>query len=582
MRERAMDLTINDEGHARQIVKDALEDTDFDARNEKIFGNVESEHNFLRTISSNISNKSVVEWDEKILSIYAYQTLARMAKKAKGHWIRQPDWLQHAVDDLFRLIEGAGRARINNKYYEPLEPTRRYLIGVVLRLFPYNDRLGASIWNEPPNYCEACEKPVLRAKGFSRHKIVPRWGDPLLILEERLGIRRFLTTNYDHELFRLFKDQGFQTNEQPTAGQASSVGHSHPTDRDCKSTEGSDEEKRPGHAIAHPFRITVFTNDKAGDLIAFSAQDRSRSGQAVHLHGRAERSRGSIVVSEIDYQHQYLSADPSRDLVDQAIKLAFGANPVLFVGSNMGEDDILRPLRQFMSTPSRIGDRVCVALIPGKYDFRYCIEEKIDLLGRFGVYTIYFGNASVAYRNQRDLISQADRDARDYTHAFWLPWALEIIKGLLGILEELAPKDGLAVSIDISDKISELNNLIIGRNSSQGDGKLIWAMNSNSKDPLDNFTDLKDGDKKSKLVAPTMLEGIEVDEGGINLELEVNLINSALGFVRENDDNKSRELSVLTAVGRAALAYRAALNGAADAMLTTFTCASDPSAMGLG
>jgi hypothetical protein len=60
----------------------------------------------------------------------------------------------------------------------------------------------------------------------------------------------------------------------------------------------------------------------------------------------------------------------------------------------MTEDDLMRPLRQFMSHPGRINDRAAIALLPAMDSLTKQDQQAIKLLERFGVYTLRFGRVT--------------------------------------------------------------------------------------------------------------------------------------------------------------------------------------------
>ncbi len=498
------------------------------------------------------SNKS---WDDNVARIYSKRVLLELVKEAVAL-----GGSSAVVAEEFGTIL--------NMVKEPLIPIQRFLLGSLLRLFSPSKRRNILC-----TIVDACSE---EEKRYVRNDIIPRWGDPLLLIQERLEIHRFMTTNYDHEISRLFDDLGFQQIQQVSQqeftfhglveqSRNAEIGHAH---------DLGSPVMRPG------YRTTILDSRNAGELIAFSAEDRAPSGHAIHLHGRAVRRgmSGNITVTERDFQERYLSPDASRDLLDNAVRLAFGANPILFVGSNMGEDDILRPLRQFMSAAPRIGDRICIALVPGKYDIQHCTEEKIALLGRFGVYTIHFGNAGV-----------------ENTKAFWLPWALAINDRIIKALDVICNKS-IDQNIDPEGLHNKIKDLIVYL----GEGNLYPRLED---EPSLTRHDKQDTEKRISILrrefitegptpqwpllkTPILLEDIPVVElmsagtgtnNGMSVRVEVALINSALRFLSTIENQllnmNADQADELRAHRPAALAYRAALNGAADAMLTTFTCA---------
>jgi len=552
-RRRAMDLTVDDLGHALQILKDAEAVHEDDAS--EYFSSLHQEE------------KLDEMWNRICLQIYSEESLQTIC---------DIDKCADANNELNRVCEIFVQPKLqrSGKNITPLLPIYRFVLGIALRFLPKEQRVAA-LRTIREKYMTPIEPtvaaPSTARKGFSRHEFIPRFRDPLLLLQERLQIGRFLTTNYDHEIDRMLIDQGFVG----AVGQKGIVASPH-----------------AGGPMHRTFSTTVFEGGRAGDLVAFSAQDRSRSCHVVHLHGRAEPSgiNGNIVATEADYQRLYVRTDNDADLDQDAIRLAFGANPILFVGSNMGEDDILRPLREFMETPTRVGDRASVALIPGKYGIQYCTEEKVALLGRFGVFAIHFGTAAV-----RQPLSLITDEHYDKEHAFWLPWVLQVTKALsLALAECEALESNRSVHLTgLKNAIAEIKGylLVVADPSATADknAKLLgrplglhWEPGDKPQEEEDEawrrhfIKDPQDPNALPTLEIPTILEGIPaVYDGNPDVDREVRFINVVLSFLNSlplTEDGLAAPQFV-DRIRRIAAAYDAGLRGVENALLATFTCA---------
>lgn len=93
-------------------------------------------------------------------------------------------------------------------------------------------------------------------------------------------------------------------------------------------------------------------NAAPADLILFAMGVGTYRSGVVNLHGSAkdrEDKDADIVLTETQYQRPYASNDALMRDLREAYGLIFAANSVLFVGTSLEEDDILRPLRQFVS-----------------------------------------------------------------------------------------------------------------------------------------------------------------------------------------------------------------------------------------
>ena len=223
-----------------------------------------------------------------------------------------------------------------------------------------------------------------------RNETVDQDRDPLQLLVNRLGVRRFITTNYDLDIEQMMLDRGYQL--RSTAGQI---------------TSGNNFIAESVNAMEARARDFVFQEERAAHLIDFAVQDGRFALNVVHLHGRATDG-DDIVATEADYQRLYLRDESrkgrGRDLLDGAINLAFRGNALLFVGNGMGEDDLLRPLRHFMSEGPSGRESDAIALLPDSKGAQSRLEEKATFLRRYGVYTIHFGRGKPFGHDKEDFL----------------------------------------------------------------------------------------------------------------------------------------------------------------------------------
>jgi tetratricopeptide (TPR) repeat protein len=259
-----------------------------------------------------------------------------------------------------------------------LNPTHRFVVAAALAAL------------EPEARDKYLEKPKPGLRRPFREETVDLERDPLQLLVNRLGVRRFITTNYDLDIERMMLDRGYRLS--PNSG-------------------GEKPDKNliteSVNALEARARDFVFSKDGAAHLIDFAVQDGRFVLDLVHLHGRATDGT-DIIATEADYQRLYLHDERGlgrgRDLIDGAINLAFRGNALLFVGNGMGEDDLLRPLRYFMSEGPSGRESDAIALLPDLKGEQARIEEKANLLRRYGVYTIHFG---------RGLFKSRDEESRE-------------------------------------------------------------------------------------------------------------------------------------------------------------------------
>jgi tetratricopeptide (TPR) repeat protein len=261
-----------------------------------------------------------------------------------------------------------------------LNPTHRFAVAAALLTLDESERdrlLGAKDATAPWPV-----RPRIRSETVEHAR------DPLELLVGGLGVRRFITTNYDLDIERLTLDRNYRLRESA---------------RRDGTTPGGDFVVESVNAIEARARDFVFRRDRAAHLIDLAIQDSRFALDIVHLHGRATEG-DDLVATEADYQRLYLRDEGRRDLLDSAINLAFRGNALLFVGNGMGEDDLLRPLRHFMSEGPSGREAVAVALLPDTKGAKVRVEEKVSLLRRYGVYAVHFGRGKLEGRDQEDFV----------------------------------------------------------------------------------------------------------------------------------------------------------------------------------
>ena len=189
---------------------------------------------------------------------------------------------------------------------------------------------------------------------------------PLSLLVNQLQIRRFLTTNYDHEI-----EHALTAFDYP-----------------ARRLDAADLAQPAHYGTRHT--SAVLRPDSTASAICFAADGSRRHASVLHLHGDVDDPR-SLIITEPDYQRLYVDKHSTHDLVQNAINVAFAANPLLFVGSDVGEDDIMRPLRQFVTGAAHQRDRKAVALLPATRSTAQMVAQKLELFLRYGVHAIHYG-----------------------------------------------------------------------------------------------------------------------------------------------------------------------------------------------
>lgn len=341
----------------------------------------------------------------------------------KGHLRQQlgseSEWLS-----LETVIQGAERDSGSDRPPQRViwTPTRRFVVGMMLAkfddpleaFFPIlgNLRISASHGISDSGFPsisglgESRETddsgPEMSNRGISaprfysdvapedfkaRPSIIHPEMDPLLGISMGLGVRNYITTNYDLEIERMLQDRGYRTF------------------RSSGGAKGTMEDDRlRSDPLGGTATDTTFRREHASDLISHALDLTGGDASVFHLHGRATMD-SEVVLTERDYMDLYLKNDADRDLVDESIELAFSANPILFLGIGLSENDVLRPLRQFVSDQEKRWDRTTLALMPAVGTKQERRRDATLYYARFGVHTIYYGDALVKTRDRDGNIS---------------------------------------------------------------------------------------------------------------------------------------------------------------------------------
>lgn len=360
-RETVMWATRDHRGHAEQLLVDALSDPDFGKPPHKWTD--EDVRKKLWGINVPAPNRSIPipDQDPGVLDQELSNSISWLNKQWKKHFVSSNEAGKHMLAILRK-------------------PSQRYRLAAWLRSLQLAQRQSAFLCLVGALRKSRSREQSQSATSNVRHErdlIVDPRRDPLRILHSDLKLSRFLTTNYDHEIERLFDALGYrQTSE---------------TDE----TFHSDARSNP---VSKNYRDVTFGQRWIGDVTSFATMGASSDCWIAHLHGRSEMDgTGQIVATDDDYRKHYARKDSVQPLLDEAVRLAFMAGPLLFVGIGMDEIDLLRPLREFVGT-AQSGhhiDKIAIALLPAEQSSQKRIARKIDLLRRYGVYTIHFGAATM-------------------------------------------------------------------------------------------------------------------------------------------------------------------------------------------
>lgn len=294
-----------------------------------------------------------------------------------------------------------------------ISPSHRYILEMMLLLL--EDPLSGNLLSMPPdNQTDSSPiegsiyHPVKPEDFASRLSLIEEDLDPLNKIVLDLGIRQFLTTNYDLEIERLFQDRGYRGFTDGSSGGARGNLPEHPSSDSFRVDE-----------LGGVLRDFSFHREKAPDLVTFAVDQDGSDASVFHLHGRATEE-SSLVITERDYMDQYLRVDGYRDIVDEGIRVAFSANPILFLGLGMTEADLLHPFRQFMSNRDRLWRAHSIALLPANTSRADRTKKSATLYMRYGVQSIFYGDAFIEKIH-------AEGSAK-YIRVDWMHFVTQLIK----------------------------------------------------------------------------------------------------------------------------------------------------------
>lgn len=317
----------------------------------------------------------------RVLTPFKFENFATLRKAAIGNpqtpdgwkefWWIADNWLNKYLE----RVEQAGDKRIY------LTPSSRFLVSVAL-----------AQCEEPFKALELSTPPDLDKMDFfanpkiddftSRRSLMADRFDPLTKVERDLGVRNFITTNYDFEIERYFIDQGYRVFERPATLAADAP------------SPADDPENFRSDNIGNLLKDQRFSPTEAHELTSFGLVDNATGANVFHLHGRATEN-GNLVITETDYMKLYLTQDENRDTVDEGISIAFSGAPLLFLGLGMEETDLLRPLRQFISNRDRTVGYTSIALLPADRGMAARAKFSAALFLRYGVHTIFYGSGTI-------------------------------------------------------------------------------------------------------------------------------------------------------------------------------------------
>ncbi len=170
--------------------------------------------------------------------------------------------------------------------------------------------------------------------------------DAARALRRRLGVRRYLTLNYDLELELMLFEEARAT----------------PLDayKDFEDFLLQDELAKnrplsyePGRAVTlqspsgRVVRSSSSRRKTLADLFSFGAFPTNYDASVHHLHGRVD-DPDNMIITPKDYQRIYYGASDQKKSFDEARHAVFTGSDILVLGLGTKEHDVLKPLRDFL------------------------------------------------------------------------------------------------------------------------------------------------------------------------------------------------------------------------------------------
>lgn len=164
---------------------------------------------------------------------------------------------------------------------------------------------------------------------------------------DNLGIRRIATLNYDLELeWRMMvtpSEKAHADSRQDVFARLLEQGAIR-----VGASGGARGSLTRIHSNGLSVLSDVFNRERTDRLIEFAVGSPEHDGHILHLHGRADDPEG-MLISLRDYDRRYRRSGIGKLPFENAQRILFAGNPVLFLGLGMNEDEINRTLQAFIS-----------------------------------------------------------------------------------------------------------------------------------------------------------------------------------------------------------------------------------------
>lgn len=289
----------------------------------RIVGSIKQPLN--KDIKNHLYSNTDKEFDEVLARFYSFDMLVYIL----------PD---QRFDGIIDRLKATYQTETSNNL-TTLPPDRRSLVALFLAVRRgYDNKFNASaIWKAfagVEHQGPSCLRPL---------------DDPIREIHEKLGIQRFITLNYDHELERalMFDDvraiKGAHYGFDDALSDMVLHGDPAPLNGGTSTTAGVKRRLSDGLTASSE----IYQASAVANLFEFALNSPDFPIQIVHQHGRADVPE-SMVLTDDDLNRVYRHNNYSRTTLEQALDVILTGNPILFIGLGLNEPEITRPLRQLV------------------------------------------------------------------------------------------------------------------------------------------------------------------------------------------------------------------------------------------
>lgn len=215
-----------------------------------------------------------------------------------------------------------------------------------------------------------------------------------------LGVRRIVTLNYDTLLEEeIVRNEGFTLPE----------GEKNNAIQIFRNDQGE---------VA---RSMTLSKGGFAELIELASGNRKYRHDILHIHGKKDVS-GSLVISEQDYKKRYLDPSVKQSGYLDGLDYLFSSNPIMFVGVGLSEEDLIRPLRQYLFDHEARRNRPIFALMHRGKDKQSFNFQVLSRYLKYGIFTIPYGSK----RDKEPDLARELKSIRTQQSEWWDSWKAEV------------------------------------------------------------------------------------------------------------------------------------------------------------